>query len=109
MRQNDWLRKRIQYETEQFLRNGGKIEQVPPGKSSDFGNAAFFTFSKYQQKMDLVERNHNKPFWQVVSELASKGNTKTAIARFIELEPSEFAYLVKKHDKGHLWPIGKNC
>ena len=108
MRRNEQLRKRMQRDVESFLANGGVIQKIPTGHSSEFGNASTFTFSVYEQKMQVVENKNKKQFWQVVSELADRGYTQSQVARSIDLEPGEFAYMVKKFDKGHLWPTGTN-
>lgn len=109
MRQNEWLRKQIEYDTRRFLDAGGKIKQIDPGVSSEYGNRATFMLSVYTQKMEAIERNHGKSFWRVVSELAESGHNRETVARSLGFEPSEFGYLLKKYDRGHLWPIGKNC
>lgn len=108
MRQNERLRIRMQRDVDAFLKNGGKIQKIPPGLSSDIDSGQKFKFSSYEQKMHAVEKAQKMQFWEVVSKFASSGYSPREVASSIDIEPGEFIYMIQRFDKGHLWPSGTN-
>lgn len=107
MRQNEIYREQIKKDIDAFLKKGGKIQKLNPGDTGVFADKNNFVFSEYHRKVKFFERKHNRPFWDAVQEYVEKGYTKAQIAAIIEMLPSEFDYLIKRDNWGHLWPIGK--
>lgn len=107
MRQNEIYREQIKKDIDAFLKKGGKIQKLKPGDTGIFADKNNFVFSEYHRKVKFFERKHNRPFWDAVQEYVEKGYTKSQIAAIIEMLPSEFDYLIKRDNWGHLWPIGK--
>lgn len=107
MRQNEILRQQLNEDVEAYLKKGGKIKKLEYGETGIFADKNNFVFSEYHRKVKFFERKHNRPFWDAVQEYVEKGYTKAQIAAIIEMQPSEFSYLIKRDNRGHLWASGK--